>query len=229
MRKKIVLYHPATHHERFYSFYWIPYSLLAIASMVSDKYEVVIIDENLEDSIINFKTLTENCLCVGISSMTGHQITGGLSFAANIRKNNPDIPIIWGGPHPTILPELTIEHSLVDVIVKGQGELAFYEIVKRLESNDTLLGIENVVYKSENKITHNPSTSLKEKSNLPLFPWNLVEVSRYIRNDEKIGTNVLNYVSSQGCPFECTFCSEVALYNRKWKSYGIERILNDIE
>lgn len=228
-RKKIVLYHPATHHERFYSFYWIPYSLLAIASMVSEKYEVIIIDDNLKDNKIDFKQITQDCLCVGISSMTGHQITGGLAFAANIRKHNSKIPIIWGGPHPTILPELTIVNKLVDIIVLGQGEYAFYEIVNCLEMNKSLLGIESVIYKENGKITYNKQATLKDKRELPMFPFPLIDIKKYIRSDEKIGTDILNYVSSQGCPFECTFCSEVALYDRKWKSYGVDRIMKDIE
>ncbi|HRG68437.1 MAG TPA: radical SAM protein [Saprospiraceae bacterium] len=228
MRKKIILYHPATHHERFYSFYWIPYSLLAIASMVSDEYEVVIIDDNLEDNIVDFQSLTKNCLCVGISSMTGHQITGGLNFAGEIKKQNPNIPIIWGGPHPTILPELTITHQFVDVIILGQGEYAFLEVVNRLKKNETLLGIESVIFKEGQHIIHNSRAVLKDKKELPLFPFDLIDVKKYIRNDEKIGTHILNYVSSQGCPYECAFCSEVALYDRKWKSYGVERIMNDI-
>lgn len=227
--KKIILYHPATHHERFYSFYWIPYSLLSIASMVSEKYEVIIIDDNLKDNEIDFLSITQNCLCVGITSMTGHQITGGLQFAESVKKSNPNIPIIWGGPHPTILPDLTITHRLVDIIVMSQGEYAFLEIVNRIENNESLSGIEGVIYKDEGNIIHNTQALLKEKKELPLFPFHLIDIKRYIRSDEKIGTHILNYVSSQGCPFECTFCSEVALYDRKWKSYGVDRIMSDIE
>lgn len=229
MKKKIILYHPATHHEKFYSFFWIPYSLLAIASMLIDMYEVIIIDDNLEDTEVDFENITDNCLCVGISSMTGHQITGGLFFASNIKKYNPHIPIIWGGAHPTILYDLTISHPLVDVVVKGQGEFSFREIVNRLEKKQTLHGIKGVIFKENNQIIHNSSITLKDKNELPLFPWHLIDITKYIRSDEKIGTRILNYVSSQGCPFECTFCSEVALYDRKWKSYGTARILSDIE
>lgn len=229
MERKIVLYHPATHHERFYSFFWIPYSLLAIASVVSDNYDVIIIDDNLKENEIDFDSLSKNCLCVGVSLMTGHQITGGLSFSANIKKCNPNMPIIWGGPHPTILYDLTIAHPLVDVIVKGQGEFSFREIVNRFENNQSLYGIDGIIFKRNNSIIHNPSIALKDKKELPLFPWNLIDIKKYIRSDKKIGTQILNYISSQGCPFGCTFCSEVALYDRKWKSYGIDRILSDIE
>jgi radical SAM superfamily enzyme YgiQ (UPF0313 family) len=226
--KKVILYHPATHHERFYSFYWIPYSLLTIASVIVDNYDVIIIDDNLEDSDINYDELTNNCLCVGITAMTGHQITGGIRFAERIRCHNPNITIIWGGTHATILTDDTIAHPLVDVVVRGQGELPFKELIKRIDLKQNLLGIKGVSYKEKDVIIHNNKNSLFDKSTFPILPWHLINASKYLRNDPKIGTKILNYISSQGCPFGCTFCSEVALYDRRWKTYGIDRMINDI-
>jgi radical SAM superfamily enzyme YgiQ (UPF0313 family) len=227
--KMIILFHPATHHEKFYSSYWIPYSLLSIASMVTEDYEVILLDENLNaNDNIDFSKITTNCLCVGISSMTGHQITGGLEFAKKIKKTNPEIPIIWGGPHATILPDSTIRHPLVDIVVRGQGEYAFKEIVKRLDQQKTLKGISNVVYKQGNTVVNNGVCFFRSKKSLPEFPWHLIDIKKYIRCDDKIGTRILNYVSSQGCPFQCAFCTETALYKGKWKSYGLKRIIKDI-
>lgn len=226
--KKIILFHPATHHEKFYSNYWIPYSLLAIASMVQKEYEVILIDENLKGNHnLDFSNITKNCLCVGISAMTGHQITGGLEFAKNIKRTNPEIPTIWGGPHATILPDSTIRNPMVDIIVRGQGENAFKEIVKRLAQQKSLKGISNVVYKQSNNVVNNEVYLFKSKECLPEFPWHLIDIKKYIRRDDEIGTRVLNYVSSQGCPFQCAFCTETAIYNGKWKSYGMKRIIKD--
>ncbi len=42
----------------------------------------------------------------------------------------PDFPVIWGGWHPSILVKQTLEHDAVDIIVKGQGEVSFFELVK---------------------------------------------------------------------------------------------------
>ena len=92
-RNKIILYHPKTHHEKFYSFFWIPYSLLTIASVLPSKCEVQIIDDNLEKNELNFEFF-KNCLCVGISVMTGHQIKGALNLSKRIKELNSNIPII---------------------------------------------------------------------------------------------------------------------------------------
>jgi radical SAM superfamily enzyme YgiQ (UPF0313 family) len=227
-KKKIVLYHPPTFHEKFYSSYWIPYSLLTIASMVADKYDVFLIDGNLKKDQYDFSRLASNCLCVGISSMTGHQITGGLKFAQGIREQDPNIPIIWGGHHPSILPQHTITHPLVDIIVKGQGENVFKELTDCLEENRTPGNISGVVYKQNGTVIYNKEDYLRPKKNLPDFPWHIIDLQKYVRCDPKIGTKILNYVSSQGCPFPCAFCAEIAMYRNKWVSYGIERIIKDV-
>lgn len=227
-KNKVVLYYPPTFHEKNYSFFWIPYSLLTIASVVQDKYEVVIIDGNLEDENYDFNDLTTDCLCVGISSMTGHQITGGLKFAGNIRSINPNIPIVWGGHHPTIMPISTLKHPLVDIIIRGQGEYSFEQLIRYLHEGKSLRNIPGIMFYKNGKVVEGRRNFLRNKDRLPDFPWNLIDIKQYIRNDPKIGDKVINYISSQGCPFNCTFCAEVAMYKSKWTSYGVPRIIKDI-
>jgi radical SAM superfamily enzyme YgiQ (UPF0313 family) len=50
-----------------------------------------------------------------------------------------------------------------------------------------------------------------------------------VRADEKIAQRTLNYISSQGCPFPCGFCSEVALHNRGWSAFQAKRIVEDVQ
>ena len=81
----------------------VPLALLAIAGMLkSAGYKPQIIDfriNNLNDIVID-----EKALWVGISSMTGYQIKNGLEIASYIKEKNADIPLVWGGWHPTMLP-----------------------------------------------------------------------------------------------------------------------------
>lgn len=229
MRKKILLYHPATKHEKFYAFYWIPYSLLTIASIIHKNYDVIIIDDNLNNNEYRLSDLLNNCLCVGISVMTGHQITGAIKFSEKVKDINPQIPVIWGGPHPTILPEITIKHPSIDILVKGQGEFIFKELVDKIQHKISLFGTNGITFKTNSSIINNKRIDLVSKNTLPYFPWDLINIRSYTRNDPKIGTKVLNYVASQGCPYDCSFCTEVSLYNKKWEIFEINRIINDIK
>ncbi len=58
----------------------------------------------------------------GLTCMSGPQIRYGLEFAAKVRAEHPRVPIVWGGVHPTLLPEQTAASELVDVVVRGEGE-----------------------------------------------------------------------------------------------------------
>ncbi len=228
--KKIILYHPKTKHEDFYSFFWIPYSLLVVSSLIYKKYEVLIIDENLKEiSNTYLNGIKNDILCVGISSMIGKQIEGGLNFAERIREINPSIPLIWGGHLPTILPKLTLNSEFVDIIVLGKGEQIFKELVDHLANKKSIEKINGIGFKKENKIIINNKLTKNKSYDLPPFPWHLIDVKKYIRDDDSIGEKVINYISSLGCTFPCTFCSEKAMFGNSWVSFKTLRIINDIQ
>jgi anaerobic magnesium-protoporphyrin IX monomethyl ester cyclase len=235
-KNRIILFHPKTLHEKNYRYFHIPYSILSLASVIDRKsYELVLIDNNLVNTE-NYETLIKqegkDLLCVGISAMIGHQIHDGLKFSRAVRKYNNKIPIIWGGPLPTLLPKVTIENENIDIIVRGQGEVTFYELVEALRFMKPLSSILGISYKSANgEIIHNadrPFSSLKQ------FPpyrssYDLINVNKYLRFDEHINTRTVSYHSSQGCPFNCGFCCEVALWKRKWSGFQPNEVLSDIE
>ena len=76
---------------------------------------------------------------VGITAMTGFQIKYGLRIANLARKINPDAIIVWGGVHPSLLPEQTIANPLVDIVVIGEGEQTFLEILEAINENRTVI------------------------------------------------------------------------------------------
>ena len=103
----------------------IPLPLLYLASPLRNAgYNVRLFDMRLEN-LDNFQL--EKPVFVGISSMSGPQIRYGLEFAQKVRAQNSSCPIVWGGVHPSLLPEQTATNELVDVVVRGEGELTILE------------------------------------------------------------------------------------------------------
>ena len=106
-----------------------PHSVLAIAAPLPSKgYNVKIIDQRVDPewqiSLIEY--LKRNPICVGISCMTGTQIYFAIEAAKVVRNaTNGKVPIVWGGPHPSLLPEQTLQSEYVDVVCVGEGELTF--------------------------------------------------------------------------------------------------------
>jgi anaerobic magnesium-protoporphyrin IX monomethyl ester cyclase len=111
----------------------IPTGLYKVASWCAGKYDVAIIDQRLAEdgdletlaSIINH----ENPICLGLSVITGQQV----ATAARISERFHDVlPIVWGGPHPTLFPIETLATGLVDFVIVGEGEQAFLDLLDYL-------------------------------------------------------------------------------------------------
>jgi radical SAM superfamily enzyme YgiQ (UPF0313 family) len=230
-KQEVILFHPRTGHEKNYRNFWIPYSVLSIGSQLSNKgYDVKIVDNNFEQRNPNVivSELTRPDL-VGISTIIGHQISEGLDFAAKVKQKFPGVVTIFGGGAPTILPEQFLGSDYVDIVIRGQGEQTSLEAAEALKEKRGLENILGVSFKDKNgKAVHNNSRTPISRDDFAAYNYSLVNPKDYIRSDEHISNRVLNHVSSQGCPFGCGFCSEVALYDRKWSSESLERMMQEV-
>lgn len=234
-KSTILLFHPRTYHEKNYRYYHVPYSLLAISSSLDlEKYNIVIIDNNVHKRTDYTKLLSklkDDLLCVGISCMVGAQIRDALNFARQVKEVSRDIPVIVGGPLPTMLPQLTILHPLFDIAVRGQGELTFLELIDSLENQVSLDNIKGISYKTNGEIKHNTERPFVDLNKFPPYSkvYELIDVEEYVWYDEHIASRTVSYHSSQGCPYACGFCCEVPLWKRWWSGLSASRVLYDIE
>jgi radical SAM superfamily enzyme YgiQ (UPF0313 family) len=208
----------------------LPLSLLAIARMIDfHKYDVKIInsttDDNYKQKIIEYG---KEALCFGISCMTSYQIQDALNIAAIIKRNYPSVPIVWGGYHPSLLPEQTVRHPCVDIVIKGQGERTFQELVSRLSEGSSLENLRGIVYKKENNIVNNPDRSFEDINNFPPIPYHLIETEKCIKKN-RYGMRAIDYISSQGCPYSCGFCCEPRFCKRTWTGLKAERVVDELE
>jgi radical SAM superfamily enzyme YgiQ (UPF0313 family) len=209
---------------------FMPLSLLAIAAPLDKEgYEIVIVDSSVDkdyvDAVLNS---VGDAICIGISTMTGYQIREGLEVARAVRERHSEIPIVWGGFHPSILPRQTAEHPLVDIVVVGQGERTFQELVHRMQRKESLKGLLGIVYKENGKIVENQPRQFEDLSNFPSYAFHLIDVEKYLF-DSEYAKKTANYVSSYGCPHKCTFCAEQKVYKRRWMARQPKQVVDDLE
>ena len=209
----------------------LPHGLLCLGAILRKKgYEVLIIDETLEGDTYNIITqaLSTGPICVGITATTGSQINFGVKMAELIRSKS-DVPIIWGGHHVTDWPEQSLEDDLVDIVVIGEGEISFGNLVKALDNGDSLDDIKGIGYKDSNGIHINPPELLVELDDIPRMPYDLVDMEAYTEhiNKNKI-TRGVEFVTSRGCPYRCTFCYQSVL-KEKWRYINAEKMVDEIE
>lgn len=228
MNKKVILVYPKSgvYDEAIKD---LPLSLLYIAAVVYSRgYEVRIIDQRVEADWKEklLYELNKNPICVGVSVMTGAPIKYALGVSETVKLNS-DVPVVWGGIHPTIMPEQTLEDELVDIVVKGDGEESFFELVQALERKKTLENIKGISYKSSGSIRHNGPREQVDLENCPDLPYELVDISNYYRKG--YSERVISVMTSRGCPHNCAFCYAPALSGRKWRKLSIQRSINSIE
>ena len=206
-----------------------PFALLAIAGPLWEAgYDIKIIDavveENWQGKITKY---ADGAICFGVTSMTGYQIKGGVEMSKLVKERYPDVRVIWGGYHPSIMPEQTAANKYIDIVVRGQGERTMLEVVQHLKKHLSLDGILGITYKNDGKIVINPDRFFEDINNFPSFQFHLIDVERYII--DSLRSQTIGYMSSQGCPYQCKFCAELKVTKRRWSGLKAERVLNDIE
>lgn len=222
-RHKVVLYNPQA------VFFTMPLALLTIGSHLDpERFEVVIIDARLEaDPVAAVTAQLEDALCLGVSVLTGGPIRDALTISRAAKAYRPDLPVIWGGWHPSMFgPECLVEPS-VDITVQGQGEDTLVEIVDRLARGESMVGCSGLAYRTpEGDICLNPPRPLRDLNEFRPHDYSLIDVEQYF--DLK-GKRQLDYISSQGCAFRCAFCADPFVYNRQWLKLNPERMGHEVE
>lgn len=234
MKSSVILIFPKIDYEENYKHSWTPFSILSLAGVLETKnLNPILVDQNSEPNVDWFGRIEphlDDALCVGFSIMTGGgQIGHAIELAAEIREAYPEVPLVWGGPHVSALPEQTAKHRLVDIAVVGQGDEALAEIALALQAGEPLRNIPGIYLSTNNTIHVTELRPFVRKDNLPMYPWHLVDPADYIRNDVTINSRTFGYVSSQGCPYRCKFCYEFGAYNAWWSGFEARRLFNDIK
>lgn len=209
----------------------VPNGLLAVAAVVSrEGYDVKIIDMKIDNNWQNTlkDSIGPSTICAGITCSTGRMIDSALKVASCVRDISPELPIVWGGPHPTLLPEQTLENPLVDIVVINEGDYIFYDLVKALSGNGDLSGVKGIGFKENGHIKINPPAALVENlDELPLPPYHLVDVSRYSTlSIDNLPS--LDIFSSRGCPYNCGFCSTPVTSKRHWRANSVEYMISNV-
>lgn len=225
----VILFYPRTEPQNIYRN--LPLAILKIASqLVASGYKVKFIDARLDGNyrqdIINS---AQDALCFGVSCMTGYQIFDALKASKMVKELNKDIPVVWGGWHPSLLPEETIHNDFIDILIRGQGENTFIEVLRALQNGGSLEGLRGVSFKEPQKgVIHNQARPFEDINNFAPTNFDILDINKYVSRSP-LGKRTVFWNTSQGCPFHCGFCCTHTLYAKRWISLKVETIINEIE
>ncbi|OGD54408.1 hypothetical protein A3J78_00090 [Candidatus Beckwithbacteria bacterium RBG_13_35_6] len=202
------------------------FSLMALSAFLKQKnYKVTLLLNRFSNN--KLRLLLKNCLGVAFSVYTGNGILYSLNMAKRIKEIYPHMPIIWGGYHPTLEPEQTIKHKLIDYVIRGQGEFTLAEVLFFLNDKhkNKLESIDGLTYKMKGNILHNKPRKIMDINKLSRYDYGLY--NHVYKKHSSIG-----YLTSRGCPFNCKFCCSAAFNSTggaRYMQYSMERIVKDIK
>lgn len=228
---EVVLVYPKTGLDLKKVFTKPPLSILTLAPyLLENGFSVKLIDQRVDVDwkAQLLKQLENNPVCVGISSMSGPQIAHGLEISRVVKEYSGDIPVVWGGPHPTMLPEQTLQNQYIDIVVMGEGEETFAELVKAFYAKKDLDDIRGIYFKKNGESRFTGYRDLLDINTLPGIPYELIDVDNYILT-HVLGKKNLMIVPDRGCPRHCSFCSVPNFYRNKVRLADPRKILRHIQ
>jgi anaerobic magnesium-protoporphyrin IX monomethyl ester cyclase len=229
-KNKIILFNPRSANSK----YRIPNSILSVASSIEGRYDYIIVDGNLEKDpleVITGYLDSGEFKYFGCTVMPGQQLKQAISITKILHENYPYLKTIWGGYFPSNHYKAVMNSGYVDFIINGQGEYAFPELVDSLENGSSFESIKNLIYKTGDKIKLNPKAPIPDPDLLPQLPYE--KLNSFYPLDMYLGKTILGtktaaYHSSYGCPFTCSFCAVVPVYEAQWKGKSAKNIYNDL-
>ena len=204
-----------------------PLGLSYIASFLERKgYEAEILDVQALNLTSNqtFQFL-KDCKpdIVGVTSMTSN--VWGAFEVTRLAKETGAITVL-GGPQLASFPRETLFHNFVDFGIIGEGEYAFWKLVKSFEEGSSFENIRGLVYRKNKDIIVNEPDLVEHLDELPFPARHLLPMNKY---SSIIGLHpVTTMITSRGCPFKCGFCSKQPS-DKKYRTRSPKNVVDEME
>jgi radical SAM superfamily enzyme YgiQ (UPF0313 family) len=159
----------------------------------------------------------DGALCFGVSLLTGPMILEAIEISRMVKRLRPQLPVVFGGWHPSLLTGQTLREDFVDIVIRHQGEITLLEVLKRIEAGRPLDLVPGCWFKRDGRIVQNSDRPAVKISSLPAPAYDLIDFDAYER---ATGERKLPYATSIGCPYGCNYCTDMVFYNRRFNAYG---------
>lgn len=199
-----------------------PLSLLSAVRQIADRYEIALVDvrRGPQWKARLAELLAKRPVCVGVTSVTGNQILSTLAVTRTVKALSSS-PVVWGGVHGTLFPDQVLSEPSVDVVVRGEGEVTFSELVDRWVKGDGLDGVLGVSFRRDNDIVHNPDRPFADLDAFHEAPYDILESPFFL----SMGRPTFYLETSRGCFSKCTYCYVSAFHESHWRAQSAGKVL----
>jgi anaerobic magnesium-protoporphyrin IX monomethyl ester cyclase len=163
---------------------------------------------------------------VGLTSTT-LTYKSALSIIKLTKEVLPDSLTLIGGSHVTFWDEEALnECPQLDVVVRGEGEITFLELVKKVEKSKSFTDVEGITCRKDGIIVKNPDRPhIEDLDNLPYPAFHLWPIEQF----NKYGKIIFPVMTSRGCTFWCDFCSAVRMFGRRYRMRSPQKVVDELE
>lgn len=227
---KIVLVPPLPNlHYQEQSDHFMPLGLLTLATVLKKnnfsfsifKPSTRIFSIDDYQSVAN-DVLSEKPSIVGFSTWSVSYATS-LLLAKSLKKLDPSLTILFGGPHASVTAEETlIKFPFVDFILKGEADEAlpfFLDIFfnRKIKDYSVVPGLIYFDSKSKKIISSKSPLIIPDITSLPTPLYELAK------------TKTIKLDVGRGCPFHCTYCSTSDFFSKKFRIKSIDQIIGEMD
>jgi anaerobic magnesium-protoporphyrin IX monomethyl ester cyclase len=195
----------------------------------TDLVRVGLSDKDIQDRIIQFKPDM-----VGINCQFSRQYKIYHQMFSLIKRIDPRIIVVAGGPHATVCPEEVLSDENCDYVLLGEAEESFQELIIALQKDTDIATIDGLGWKAEGTLTINPKLRFnKDLDTIPFPAYHLMELDKYFGLDASHGDRhkkrFCPIITSRGCPAKCTFCSARQVWGNKYRIRSVENVLQEMK
>jgi radical SAM superfamily enzyme YgiQ (UPF0313 family) len=223
MIKRVTLIEPMTDHLHIFSRFQLPrLGGILLATIMRDRgYQA----EALYMRGRDVPASAFDTDLVGMSTITA---TAPSAYALADRFRARGVPVVFGGPHATFLPEEALQHG--DFCIVGEGEKSFPLLVEALNGTGSFAGVPGLVWYEEGVLRRNPpAVPVEDLDTLPFPDFSLLDMGPASKmGGPGPGRATLPVQTSRGCPFDCTFCSVTGMFGRHYRHRSTASVIAEL-
>lgn len=173
---------------------------------------------------------------IGISAYASTSVRAE-QLISHLRKFG--VPVIWGGPHATISPDMCLKHC--DIVCRGEGEDAMVEFVSRVEEGKDYSDVKNLWVRKDDEVIKNVVRDMPNcldcyaPPDYDLEDHYIIERGELVPFKEKHLSGMIFFMTTRGCPNACAYCSN-HLYRQLYsghgkllRSYSIDYVIGELK
>ncbi len=175
---------------------------------------------------------------VGLSALTAESHMAQ-KVAKALRRAHPALPLIMGGPHPTVAPEEALADVEIDAAVLGEGEETLAELGQLILDQGeawrepaALGAVRGIAYRGDGGevIRSGARPPIEDLDALPFPAWDLIDTDRFARLPGMASAGIRPYMpifTSRGCPYGCRYCQH--MFGRRFRARSVENVVAEIQ